>query len=777
MKVKPHKLLPLFLCALVIGAVLLLHTLGRRVEDFDLFQRLEWMTFDWRVRQATNAPAENAGNLGFVFINNDSIDDLASGSLGYKAGLYWPRFVYGRVIEELQSQGAEAIAFDVLFPEPRGDHDALTNCLPYTSDDYFARALRNAGNVILGAETEAIPYSLFRTNAWALGDIAARRDRDGILRRVRAFEDYIIWHRMILEASRKFDGFNHTTNGLSFTLANGEKTVIPIDADGNFDAVRLFELGSGQKLPRNARRMARAFERRRVWDLGIALAARSLKLDIDHPQIEPGRILLRGPSGVERTIPVDHQNRFCIDWSFPRDSPQLTRESFHSVLHDHLDRVSGRTNEIRELWRGKLAVVGSIASGNDLTDFGATPLEKGTFLAIRTWNVANSVLTGRFVRQPPLTLELLLILALGVIAAFVTRWLRAFHAALATLVIGTLYVLLAVQTYSHSRLWLPIVMPCGALLLSHFTVITCRAVFEQTERRRIRGVFDKIVSPNVVNELLKAEKLSLGGARRPVSVFFADVRGFTELTDETHARALARVAAEQLDGAGAEACLNRHAEELLGTINLYLGAIADVVKKHNGTLDKYIGDCVMAFWGAPTPNARHAVSAVRAAVDAQRAIFELNQKRAADNTRLEAENVSRAAAGQPPIPLHKLLAVGIGLNTGSVTVGLMGSEQHTFNYTILGRDVNLAQRLEAHSGRARIFIGEATYLDLLRDDATLAATCQSVPAAQFKGFREAVKLFEVPWKLAAPGGPVEIQPPTTIQGRSAYEQTAVLPPL
>ena len=137
-------------------------------------------------------------------------------------------------------------------------------------------------------------------------------------------------------------------------------------------------------------------------------------------------------------------------------------------------------------------------------------------------------------------------------------------------------------------------------------------------------------------------------------------------------------------------------------------AIADVVKHHDGTLDKYIGDCVMAFWGAPTPNARHALFCVRAAIDAQRAIYELNQRRSTENKRLEEENARRAAAGQSPLPLLKLLAVGIGVNTGIVTVGLMGSEQHTFNYTILGREVNLAQRLEAHSGRGFISARKAS---------------------------------------------------------------------
>src|SRR6185503_18018169 len=115
-----------------------------------------------------------------------------------------------------------------------------------------------------------------------------------------------------------------------------------------------------------------------------------------------------------------------------------------------------------------------------------------------------------------------------------------------------------------------------------------------------------------VQELLKTEKLSLRGARRKVTVFFADVRGFTEMTDESHARAEKYVQDYHLSAEAAEAYLDEQSEEVLRTVNLYLSLIADTVKKHEGTLDKYIGDCVMAFWGSPTPNEKHAAAGVRA---------------------------------------------------------------------------------------------------------------------------------------------------------------------
>jgi adenylate cyclase len=144
-------------------------------------------------------------------------------------------------------------------------------------------------------------------------------------------------------------------------------------------------------------------------------------------------------------------------------------------------------------------------------------------------------------------------------------------------------------------------------------------------------------------------------------------------------------------------------------VNLYLATIAEVIKKNDGVLDKYIGDCVMAFWNAPMANEKHAVAAVRAAIDSQRAIYELNVRREAENPARQAENEKRIAAGLPSRPLHTSLQLGTGINSGLVTVGLMGSEEHGFNYTVFGREVNLASRLEGVSGSGRIIISDLTY--------------------------------------------------------------------
>ncbi|MGH7990980.1 MAG: adenylate/guanylate cyclase domain-containing protein, partial [Limisphaerales bacterium] len=270
--------------------------------------------------------------------------------------------------------------------------------------------------------------------------------------------------------------------------------------------------------------------------------------------------------------------------------------------------------------------------------------------------------------------------------------------------------------------------------------------FEEREQRRVKSVFSKIVSPNVVNELLQAKKLSLGGARREITVFFADVRGFTTFTDEMQQRATEYVGHQRIDTGTAGKWFDESARETLETVNLYLAAVADAVKKHDGTLDKYIGDCVMAFWGAPTPNEKHALACVRAAIDAQRAIDELNQRLLEERSSKEIENRIRISAGLPSKPPLSALRLGIGINTGLVNVGLMGSDAHILNYTVFGREVNLASRLEGVSEGGRIVISYTTYRQLLSEDPMLAATCVEMSPVVIKGFRDAVRIYEVPWR-------------------------------
>ena len=755
-KLKPFKLAPGLIAFAVIAVVSLIRCLQP-----DFFERLEKMTYDVRARQALRFSPTVATNLGFVFIDEESVRKVRDHSLGFRFGLYWPRQVYGRLVNELSAQGTTAVAFDILFGELRPDHASvsLANGTYIESDDFFAREMHRAGNVIIATTKEVIPPLLFATNALAMGDITTEKDSDGILRRVQIFRTYTNWHwafrqleddpdfGVVLDRAR-FEG-----NQLVFPRQGLDPIKIPLDKDGNFDLADL----AGDKLPPGTARFSKPFTLEPVWHMGVVLAAQQLGLDLANAEVDlpDGRIVLRGP-GTERVVPVDSNGYAYIDWCMPPNHPALTQDSIQNLLAQNKLRLEGQTEGLNNRWRGKLVVVGSSAIvGNNLTDRGATPLSEDTILVSKHWNVANSVLMGRFVQRSSLALDLLLIVAFGIVAALLSWYARMLSALTAVVALALGYVLFASQLYIHSRYWIPIVLPVGAMLMNYVFLATWRVVFEAAERRRVKSIFSTVVSPKIMDELLKAERLSLGGARREVTVLFADVRGFTELTDTNLERAGEFVRANKLVGAEAEACFDEEARRTLDTVNTYLGLVSNTIIQQDATLDKFIGDCVMAFWGAPTANPRHALACVRAAIEAQRAIYELNVQRSNENKQLELENLARVSAGLEPKPLLPLLLLGTGINTGMATVGLMGSETKTGvrhgNYTVFGREVNLASRLEGLSGRGRIFISESTYEQLRRQDAALASSCIAQPPQKVKGISTPVQVYEVPWR--APGSP------------------------
>lgn len=744
MTFKPLKRTPALLALAVLALVALL-----RLAQLDFFERLERMTYDLRAKTAAHFPAPAATNFAFVSVGEDSIKAVKNGSVGFRFGLLWPREVYGRLAGELSEQGAKAAAFDVLFTDLRPDHPLveMTGGRFLPSDDYFALQMRRAGNVVLADTSDAPLPGLFTTNAFALGDITAEKDSDGVLRRVRAFRDYRRWHPLFEKAAGEYglDLARATVAPGKIILPQTGTTnavVVPVDAEDNFDLTNFV----GDTLPPGWPPKAPAFTSRRVWQMGIVLAARELDLDLSNAEVDlpGGKIVLRGAGGIERTVPVDRDGDFYVDWRLLPNDPRLLQAPAEALLAQNFQRLNGATNGWGNALRGRLAVVGWSAQGNDLTDRGPTPLERDTLLASTYWNVANSVITNQFIRRASLPLELALIVFLGALTAFVTWQFRALWASGAVFLLVAVYIAAAFFAFVEFRLWLPLVFPvAGAMLVEHLSLVTYRVMFEEGQKRHVKSVFSKIVSPDVVNELLKLEKLSLGGGRQEITVWFTDVRGFTAFTDQSQARVLDYIREKNLAGAEAEAAINAEARETLATVNLYLGAVADTVKRHHGTLDKYIGDCAMAFWNAPVPNPRHAAACVRAAIDAQRAIYEINLQRVAENHKRELEGMMGAARPKSRLPI---LTLGSGINTGMATVGLMGSNEHLLNYTVFGREVNLASRLEAVSGSSRIIISETTYRHLLRDDPELAAACTALPPVKVKGISEELKIYEVPWR-------------------------------
>ena len=743
MKLNRLKLGPALLALAVLALVC-----GVRLFNPGFLDELECKTYDLRVRNAQKFPLPMATNLAFVAMEDSSIKAIRSGKLlGRPYGLYWPRHIYGRLVEELAAEGAQAIAFDVLFGELRPDHALvqLADGSTIESDDFFALQMRQAGDVILASTPETMPADLFATNCLALGDISTERDSDGVLRRVKSFN--LNWHPVFKSAAHQLGvdlkNARIEPHQIVLPLPEGTNITVTLNREGDFDLVPFV----GERIPAPFKRFDKPFTR--VWDLGIVLAAQALKLDLSRAQIDlpGGKIVVPGANGARRILPVDANGFFYINWQLKANDPRLVYAPIEEVLQQDKLRLLDQTNELHNDFRDRLVVIGSKAQGNDLSDRGATPLEKDTFLVSKHWNVANSVITDRFIHRVPLAGEMVILFFLAALTTVLTWRLPALTASLSVVLLLVGYTGLAFLCFVKFRWWLPLVYPlAGAVLMQHVALVTHRMVFEEREKRRVRSVFSKVVSPNVVNELLGADIMALNGARREVTIFFADVRGFTALTDQAQEQIAEFVRHSDVDLITAEKYFAASAREMLETVNLYLAAVADVIKNRGGTLDKYIGDCVMAFWNAPTPSDKHALACVEAAIDAQRAILALNEQRQSQNPARETENRARLAAGLPPRPLHVALQLGTGINTGLVTVGLMGSDQHILNYTVFGREVNLASRLEGQSGSGRIIISDTTYNHLLRDSPAMASKCVELFPVKPKGFLNPVRIYEVPWQ-------------------------------
>jgi adenylate cyclase len=277
-------------------------------------------------------------------------------------------------------------------------------------------------------------------------------------------------------------------------------------------------------------------------------------------------------------------------------------------------------------------------------------------------NVAETLLQGDFLTPAPQVVTSTSILLFALIAGLALTFLPPLAGFGLNALALCLYMALAFLFFDASKLnyqlgpvpipsmLLNLFYPPAALLLSSVGVMLYRTVFEQRQQRALRGALSQYLSPDVMQEVAaNPESVRLGGEKREMTVLFSDLRGFTSYS-------------ETIDP-----------QELVQILNQYLTEMTDVIFEHRGTVDKYMGDAIMAFWGAPRPQSDHARRACDTAVEMMRALEVLNRQ-------WQAEGKEK-------------LNIGIGINTGPMTVGNMGSQKR-LDYTVMGDSVNLGSRLE-----------------------------------------------------------------------------------
>lgn len=407
-------------------------------------------------------------------------------------------------------------------------------------------------------------------------------------------------------------------------------------------------------------------------------------------------------------IPVSKNGEILINFAGPQkiyphvsmadilnDSDELTYEQREFNEQTRQWVTNPHKAKKKDFLKGKYLLMGATATG--IYDLRVTPFEKN-YPGLETHaNILENILQNNYyvARSDEVTM-LQVLLGVGVVFTLLFGYLGAFWGFFWATT-GTLgYVFYdKVFLFSKGNVF-PIFFPILLLGVLYFAITIYKYFTEERNKKQLKSTFQKYVSPAIVNEILSdPDKLELGGRKQKMTVFFSDVRGFTTISEKLDPRALSDL------------------------LNSYLTPMTDLVFKNRGTLDKYMGDAVMAFFGAPVPYADHAAWGCRCALEQLQKLFQL-----------QAEYRKQ---GLPEID------IGIGLNTGEMSVGNMGSET-VRNYTVMGDAVNLGSRLEGINKQygTRIIISEFTEAELGGKFVT-----RELDWVKVKGKLKPVKIFEL----------------------------------
>ena len=553
-----------------------------------------------------------------------AIVDIDEPSLAKIGQWPWSRTLIADMVSSLTKLGAVVIAFDVIFAEP----DRL-------NPDVAAGTFRN-----LDEETRAKLRSL-PSNDQLLAD-AMRHSRvvlgESGLSQPRSDLDKtlpVTGLAMLGEDPQrfifKFPGLLRNTSILEKAAAGRGLLTINPERDGIVRRVPMILQAQGTAMPSLTLEMLR-----------VVTGTDTILIRSDHAGIK--NIGLKGFQ-----IPTDANGQLWVH--FARRDP--------SIYVSATDLLAG--NVPPEKIKGKLVLIGTSAVG--LSDIKTTPVSAAMPGVEIHAQVLESALTRAVLAQPSygIVVEFCAAIVLGILVIIFAPLLGP-----VTLVaVGALFAALLIGTswyyYTHYRLLIDFTYPLLSTTAIYLTLIFSSFVREQAQRRQIRSAFGQYLSPALIEQLAQSpEKLVLGGEEREMTIMFSDVRGFTTISESY-----------KNDPQGLTALMNR-----------FLTPLTNAILARKGTIDKYMGDAIMAFWNAPLDDKEHQLNACEAAVDMLERIDELNKQR-----ELEAKE-----GGPAYIPLN----VGVGLNTGVCVVGNMGSDLR-FDYSVLGDSVNLASRLEGQS--------------------------------------------------------------------------------
>ena len=586
--------------------------------------------------------------------------DLNNSSIQKLSNFYLNRSHHAQLIHNLTSMNVSAQLYDFIFAARSNDEE----------DSALIDAAKKAGNVYFGLAFELLKERKLKLNqskdTKELLYLNKTKWQVAVKKDPTAF--YVGANPLIT-----FPALASASHGLGYLS-------LKFDPDGVFRRLPLLVRYRGAYYP--------SFAFRAICDY--------LKVSPENIVIKPGENITlkeakrnRDTTANDIVIPIDRYGNMLINFIGPWE--RMKHYNFADILLASEDR------DEMEMWQeelsGKIVVVSEVFTGS--TDVGPVPTDNNFPLPGLHANVIHTILTESFLRElsdnEMLFIELLLLLTVLILSLRFS----SISFSLSTLGVGGSYVCIAALFFFYGHLIFHILRPLLMATFALISILAFRYINEEKQKEVLRRTFEAYFPPLIVKKIMANPKMiAPGGQKKELTIFFSDIENFSSYS---------------------AAMTPDHIQRLLSE---YFEEMTEIVFKYNGTVDKFIGDGLMVFFGDPDTQPDHALRCVQAAIEMQIKVQEIK-------TKWEKQ-------GDMPIKIR------IGINTGTVVVGNMGSARR-LSYTVAGSAVNLAKRLESNAPPGGILISQGTY-DMVKEHVHTRPFGQ----IQVKGFDKSISTYEVP---------------------------------
>ncbi|MFQ5673599.1 MAG: CHASE2 domain-containing protein [Nitrospinales bacterium] len=642
---------------------------------YSIIEPLEWKVLDLRYK--IRGPLKFEPKVVIVNIDENSMEHLGAWP--------WPRSYFGDLITVLSQSGAALVGFDVIFAEEEHSlgKKVFTDLLEQYKSLDLDKSTTNGRiffQVLMDLE-DGLNHDLAFANATeAAGNVVHAMFFDYMK---KESEEKRTYNQEVLEAIG-YPSFKDLINNPEdidyFPILKASSLTLPIfplaqtavalahvnaitDADGGLRWETLLTEYNGEVFP-----------------------SFSLLLAIIYSQAENiGIVLGDGINLEQNNIPMNDQARMLINYQ--GGTGAFPYYSFVEILQGEVPP---------ENFEGKIVLVGSTVTG--LHDTYVTPFSQSLPGVEKHAAVIQNILDQQYLKRSSWVhlIDLGALIILGVLLSWILPKSKNLWGLLVVLCAIAGYFYAAQYMFEKKGIWINTVLPLTEAVVIFIGTTLCNYLAERKQRVFVKSAFSQYLAPAVVNQLIKnPERLQLGGERKILTAFFSDVAGFSTLSEKLSP------------------------QDVVELLNIYLTEMTDIILKYEGTVDKYEGDAIIAFFGAPISYEDHAKRACWVSVEMQQRLVELREQWKAEG--------------------KQQLFVRIGLNTGPMVVGNMGSKTR-MDYTMMGDSVNLAARLEGAGKQYKVFtiISEFTY-----EQAREFIEVRELDSIRVVGKSEAVKIYEL----------------------------------